>query len=454
MKNIRWLIITSILFTLIGITAWLFSPHSSLLRFVVTRLLSSQELRLSSFSIDSLSNSHIKLSNVSFVGEKELSIQNLEIFYKITSFSSPKLTNITAETINFNVFHKNETLVVGGLESLSKNRSEQPLTISTDIKELNALLPSNIDLKNVMITYHLNDQTKFTLPFNLHFQSDPTMTLHINSPGFSTELDSYQINAEAMQLHTFLNNQAQWQGNITAPSITLRGLSNDIAPLTINVDFILDENLLEADLRFQDLSGKIKGSGTLVLPVATVEMANLNLKHMTLPWSGGTVSTQSVLIPFDKNQSIPINLKVENIDLSELLETFSEGKVSGTGRISGLFPIVYHPNGTITLKEGVANHIRSGTISVSPELLPGENAQLEIARSNLENFHYTDLKILVSSEGDRSAIDLIIEGRNPDSSEKRAVKFTIRLTGDIIPLLRQSTMPFNDFKELLKQDHP
>jgi hypothetical protein len=147
----------------------------------------------------------------------------------------------------------------------------------------------------------------------------------------------------------------------------------------------------------------------------------------------------------------PISFSVNflNLDLKDILDTASKGKIKGKGKISGSFPIVYNSDGSFIVKGGQAQEEGGGIISVSPEILSGDSKELTFARTAMENFHYTKIKISVSYKDNKEYINLKIEGKNPEAKEGRAVKLNVSLTGDIFSIIQQSLIPLNDVKKLL-----
>jgi hypothetical protein len=91
---------------------------------------------------------------------------------------------------------------------------------------------------------------------------------------------------------------------------------------------------------------------------------------------------------------------------------------------------------------------------VAPELIPGAGHQeLETVRKALENFDYQSLDIQIMSGSDGTAgISLKLSGHNPEAFEGREVKLNINFTGDILPLIEQSVLPFNDLGQLLRNE--
>src|SRR5690606_17465094 len=138
------------------------------------------------------------------------------------------------------------------------------------------------------------------------------------------------------------------------------------------------------------------------------------------------ISTGSVSLSFALDDPVSLPITLSDVKLSTLLGEVSKGRIDGTGRIAGTLPVTWYPDGRITISEGSAGAQDDGIISVSPELLSGDNAQLAIARQALENFHYTALKITVSSdEAEHTTLSLRIEGSNPEAFGGKPVNLNV-----------------------------
>ena len=224
----------------------------------------------------------------------------------------------------------------------------------------------------------------------------------------------------------------------------------------MRADYTVNSKHLVAQLHAVSRDKTYRSDITLNMPIKHPLTGKLLVKHLEFPWGGGHIAVDALNLPLAMNKPIAVNIQLHEVQLATLLQEIGEDKVKAVGKISGMFPVTYHPNGRITLQEGVAEALEAGTLFVSPDLLPGDNDQLALARSTLENFHYTKLQIRVSSpDGKKSAIHLMLEGRNPNAADARTVKLNINLTGDILPLIQQSLLPFNDLKMLLNtQEKP
>ena len=213
-------------------------------------------------------------------------------------------------------------------------------------------------------------------------------------------------------------------GGVIAPEVNFSGLPEPLPPIKIGANFLV--------------------------PLENPSNGTLALNELVIPWAGGEVSTKPVMFALSMDKPIFVTLKLNQVNLSEVLSKISDGGVQGTGRVSGILPIVYYPDGRIDLRPGDATAIETGTITVSPQLLPGDNAQLELTRNALQNFQYTTLQIVVSSDAaNKPVLKFTIEGTNPQAFGERPVKLNVSVSGDFLPLIQQSMLAINDIKQLL-----
>ncbi|HCR86060.1 MAG TPA: hypothetical protein DIV86_05220 [Alphaproteobacteria bacterium] len=420
-------------------------------------LLGAKNIKVSSLKVNTLTNSQVEFSDIIIGEDSNLKVHNLKTSYDLSKLISGKLNNLEADDIEVNIYEKDGKFLIAGLEKFLENNPQKDNAAKsinfTDIDSLRKILPERLVIKNMEISLK-SRKIEAVLPLDVNFGFDNTETiLKIASKNFDLTAAHYELTTGNIQLDAILNENQKWQGNVFIPSIKITKTGDDTADISVKLGFLLSQDNLEADILINDQKNSIKADMKLFMPVAAPSSGNLNIQHIQFPWGVGFISSKLVNVPLNMKEEISAVIKLNNVDLSSTLGNLSEGKIKGTGKISGSFPVVYDPaSGKILLKNGEANEVDEGVISVSPELLPGDNTNLELARSTLENFHYTKLQILVSSDAIKSSIALAIEGKNPNSQEKRPVKFNINLTGDMLQLIQQSILPLNDIKQLLKQE--
>ena len=318
---------------------------------------------------------------------------------------------------------------------------------------------STLSLTGATITNQDATTPAFTFPFNAtaSLENPENITLTLSSSSPTTTVDNYKISAKTLNLNATANltdllNPAA-KGTLTLKDLIIKGLPQDIPPLSGSTTFTANKNSLTTNTTLSDKTNAWKTTFTFSGPTTAPESGTLTIASAQFPWEGGTITLDKTTIPLAGSKPIPIALTLKNIPLDRLLNTATEGKVEGTGIVNGTIPLTSRRDGTIILGEGSAQALDEGTLSVSPDALPGgDNQHMQIVRTALANFHYTSLQIHLSSDAEnKPVIKLTVEGNNPEAFDGRPVKLNVNLTGDLLPLLQQSVLPINDVKQLLKE---
>jgi len=318
------------------------------------------------------------------------------------------------------------------IESINNN--------TATISELELGDKPSLNITRIELAYRLQRLLTSGFDANTGINADATAII--------VKSDPYTINADELKADMQGNN-GTWKGTVAIPKLDIKDLEQDIPTLTVNSEMKFDREKLNADTVINDKTKEYSAEIISALLFNAPRSGNINIKHMQFPWGGGRIYADNVIISLAFDKPIKIGIHLENVELADTLGKVSD-KIKGDGKISGVLPVIYYPDGTITLDDGVAAANSGGIINVSPTLMPGDNAQVAIARTALENFHYTSLKISVSSDkNNKSSINLAIEGKNPDAFGDRPVKLNVNLAGDIIPLIQQSLLPLEDFKKLM-----
>ncbi len=416
----------------------IFWPYQRTAKNQLTRLLESYGLTVSSLTLEKLEGNDALLSDIAIGNPPSLTAQKITAHYSLTEILRGKVQAVDIASLRARVYNKDGRWLVAGLEPLFPHTST-PTTPSLPLSMIN-LLPEHISLKDSEITIE-HPRATVQLPLNLDMTNNGTATATLLSSGITIDAKPYHIKSGIVQVKATLT-PIKWHAILSSPNLTITGLDTPIPPLTLYAELSLTPEQLESDIEIRDDSRAYLANLSLSSTAITVRNAHI-------PWGGGKIALQPVTLPVAMDKPIPLAIDMQNVDLASLLGAISDDKIRGSGKVSGTLPIIYHPDGQITLREGGAHALSDGVISVPPDFLPGDNEQLAIARTTLENFHYTTLQIRVLSEGEEARIQLMLEGSNPDAMEGRPVKLTVNLTGDIMPLIQQSILPVNDLKQLL-----
>lgn len=237
----------------------------------------------------------------------------------------------------------------------------------------------------------------------------------------------------------YSNIKVDWQ----VKSVDVSGIAYQLPQLTGMGEFYLKDESPVLVGEFHDL--KLTHSAQF-----TVTPKTLLLENVHAVWEGADISSPMVAYNLSKDKPTYIPLVVRDLQLNRLLSLLSNEKAQGTGNVSGGVELVMYPDGTFGLGDGVFSADGGGKISIAPEALPGQGAQIDMARQAFSNFNYINLSIrLIPDKKNKVIIRLLLEGSNPDAFDGSDIKLTLNLTGDVLELLQQSLFPITDPAKLL-----
>ncbi len=396
-------IVFTLLLLLVAVQFWEYLPYQQTAARQIKRMLQDYNLEVTSLDLLRLNKSELIIDNIHLGKNAEFKIGKLRVDYAL-----PRINSVNLEDITTQIYQKDQSFVIAGLEDLATGGE------GTANQKY---FPQSMHIKNMNISSQ---------------QADWSVVAKLDADFVQKAKD-------------------HWQGKIIAPKLILASKDNTLPTLQVMTDITWLNNIISADISAYNQQKTYQLNMQLVVPLQKPNTGNISLQKMQFPWGGGIISLKKVMIPLKSTKPVQLDILLERVDLAQLFLLLGEGKVKATGSISGLLPIIYYPDGKVTLQQGTAAALSAGIISISPDLLPGENAQLQMARKTLENFHYTKLNISVSSnQQNKSTIQLKLEGKNPDAFEGRLVNLNVNLTGDILSLIQQSILPLNDFKKILQ----
>jgi hypothetical protein len=183
--------------------------------------------------------------------------------------------------------------------------------------------------------------------------------------------------------------------------------------------------------------------------------AVLRLKEASMPWGGGSVAVRNARVPLGKKAAITLNLDVRKVAIDTLLQSLTGNKATATGVVSGSFPLTITAAGDVRVGKGTLKAEQPGVIALSPEVIPGDNAQVAIARDVLKNLHYTLLSLELGMEEDGGVnVRLAVDGSNPEVENGRPIKLKVNLSGDVLDLIKQNITLMSDPETFIEQnDH-
>lgn len=429
---------------------WNYLPYQEAAARKIRDALEQYGVQVTSLSVKRLTASEAALADIAFGNEHPLRAAEVTARYDLESLRNGRVQALAASGVELEAYQQAGAWRVGGLEPLMQGGAAPRLPVETAAL---AALPEQVTVESARLRIS-GEGMEASASMALKFSTIPHPELNLSSEGVSGGAGAYAFTTGKTRIEAALVPEKQaWQGELAVENIVFSGLPQAMPPLSAKGTFAALADTFTGRAHVRDAAGAVAAELALSLPYAAPKSGLLTLADIRFPWGGGTVSAAQVKLPLSGGKAITVPVAVEKVELGQLLELLSGGKVKGNGVISGTLPVTWHPDGTLTLEQGRAQALGGGRISVAPEALPDSGRQeMDMVRAALQNFHYTSLDIRVSSDKDeRSAIRLAVEGNSPDAFNGRPIKLTVNLTGEVVPLIRDTLLPMANTKQLLKQ---
>ncbi|MFI4983877.1 MAG: YdbH domain-containing protein [Rickettsiales bacterium] len=380
-------------------------PYKELAAQKITQYLEQEGLKVNKLQISQLTDNKLVISKLDLGDDKRLKLENINVTYDLSEVVNGKIRTLTIDSLELELYKDQGQWKVGGLEELlSKSSSNNIAT----------LIPDSIIIKDIAISGSQDD---------ISFSSNAKL--------------------EASYTNQQLNGVLSAPINISTPEFS-------IATLMLDVSINSDMKNLFAKITVRDHSKTIKLDAEITTEINNLSSGKILVKQIQFPVSGGVLSSKNITAPLAMNKPIEFKINLANVELAQVLGAVTNGEISGQGKLNGSIPVVYYSDGKLEIKEGYIDSHNNGIITVSPNIMPGDNPQIVIARTVLQNFHYNNLRMTLSSTvSNKSNINLSIEGRNPQYLDGKKVKLNVTLSGDTIPMIQQSLLPINDVKQLI-----
>lgn len=243
-----------------------------------------------------------------------------------------------------------------------------------------------------------------------------------------------------------------WQGKWQLEGITLAADTANLPPFSATGTLEATREKLQIEGSLSSKDNSYHGDFTLHYLPADKAASTLHLRAVSLPWGGGTIALTEATLPLGGDAPIRLPLQVKQVALQPLMETLAAGKATATGNVSGALPIRLTRSGDLFIEKSTLAADAPGLLTLSPEVIPGDNPALSIARNVLSNLHYTTLALALEMQGAHAlGAELKVEGSNPAVENGRPIKLTVHLSGDVLNLLRQNITLLNDPARFIQQ---
>jgi hypothetical protein len=170
-------------------------------------------------------------------------------------------------------------------------------------------------------------------------------------------------------------------------------------------------------------------------------LAWVDVRNVRATVFGGRVTSEGGRLDFTPlDQTFPV--KVEQLDLQQLLHLEQQKGIEGTGVLDGIIPVILTPRGVQVHDGALAARPPGGLLRYQPapdtaqEVAPAD-AQLALVLQALSNFHYHVLTLGIQYEEDGTLqLTARLEGQNPDWQQGRPVHFNLTVQENVPALLK------------------
>ncbi|NRQ44089.1 YdbH domain-containing protein [Rheinheimera sp. YQF-2] len=213
------------------------------------------------------------------------------------------------------------------------------------------------------------------------------------------------------------------------------------------------DNITVAEILHGVSVGPLALSAQYAAPVETPTAGKLNIQQLQLLAMGGKVLVQPVQLDLAQAQQ-QLQLELQQIDLSQLLQQHPTTDLTGNGRISGSIPLQLGSNGASVTDGSIAAESPGGKLQYRPSAAQGmaaSNQGMKVVLNALDDFHYSVLSSNVSYDtSGKLLLALNLQGQNPALEQGRAINLNINLEEDI-PALITSLQLSSQISDKIKQ---
>ena len=161
---------------------------------------------------------------------------------------------------------------------------------------------------------------------------------------------------------------------------------------------------------------------------------------------GGTLQAEPARLPIRPSGQV-LRLRVQDLDLGQILALADADGLSGTGRLSGVVPLVYTRDG-LEIRDGELAGTGPGTLKYAPPGVLADNLGLQA----LQDFRYQQMRATLQYHADgRYEIRLQLDGNNPALYGGYPIALKLNLNGALPGLFRAAVLSGDFSKYVLEQ---
>jgi hypothetical protein len=446
-----------LLLAVVLMVAGIFLPYRAWLERRLELILENKGFENVELTVSSVGLKTASLENVSVGTTSKLNLKNLTLEYSLPELWNGNLRDLSIDGINIAAKQAEGRWVISGLEGWNKKPEKavaEPFIIPVTAGQLARIPFERIELKNSVLNGELNG-AKFILPLDLAWQKspEPEFVYKGDNPGF--KFNNYEITAGNLALDAYIDEEGKkWAGSWALRDINVRGTPVPMPVMAGNGTIWISESQMEIEGKIESNDKSWMAQLSMNYDFSAPEKSNFTVVRAGMPWKEGRIDVRNIKIPLKSQKAIRANLDIQNVSIQELMQSLTGGRVSATGRVSGVLPLLIGRDGVIQPLQGNLKSVGPGKISMPPDVIPGDNQQVALVRQILEDLRYTGLTVaLKNDESGRLGVSMIFEGNNPAVYNGRPVKLNVNLKGDVLEFLQQNILLLTNPEQFLEQEH-
>jgi hypothetical protein len=335
----------------------------------------------------------------------------------------------------------------GGLDRAGLKIQATAETAATDPVKVSARL---IQQGKALLTANLRILSQGAVGVDCRITAPVPVVLDFAAPLLPLNVGEWQARTGNIEGSARLHWQKGiWSGiadlRVTGLAGTVSRFQIEDAELTVLVTELRNAEVeISAQLPSVELLSGLEASDLRIR--AMYHPGTLVLEQVRTSLFGGMVEVAPTLIDL-KQQPIAVTLRVQEIELSRLLQSLKQEGLSGTGKISGELPLSIAGD-SLEVRDGKLAGTVPGVLRYRGPVADANN----IAFKALTNLTYHRLNATVNYRPDgQYQIGLRLEGKNPELLEGHPLAFNLNVTGHLPELLRAGLMSGDFNRSLLEQ---
>lgn len=435
---------------LAGVAAFFLVPWKAWIEKKIITSIEQKGISPVTLRLDSIGLHNLVVKDVS-LGEPGLKLASLTLGYSPDELIDGSIENITLGGLAVIATRTNEGWSIAGIDQLLKGKSSGTSTgIPVTRVALAALPVQRIQVTQGSIHAETNGWQIDAEAQLIVENQIPKLTL--SGANVTAAMSDKQISTGPYTLQLTLDEaKQQWVGNWSIADIAFESEGANVPKLSAKGEVTIGADEVSTNYMLEDASKTYRAEGSFTTVLSKPELGSFKLTQANIPWGGGSIAARNITVPLVRKKVVTVNLEVQKVAIDTLLQALTSDQATATGVVSGKVPLIIAPNDTIRIGKGALKADAPGVIALSPEAIPGDNAQVALAREVLKNLHYTLLSLELNMGADNALMaNLAVTGSNPDVQKGRQVKLQVHLSGDVLNLITQNVKLMTDPKQFIK----